>query len=295
MPVYVPAIEVAGLTEADLSPSFHVALPETLGLEFLLARGSARRHPAASPIPFLRNVISIGRRPPRGRDRVVPVLVDRARPVRRRRRASSPCGAADRSASSCGGVGGRDPLGIDRPSSSAAAWARASARRRPRRRHARSRSRGAACRSRSRDARSASASREHPYVRLLRAMPGSPRSGWPARSASSATACTRSRSGVMVFAITGSALQTGLVFLAATLPNLLLGPIAGTFVDRWDQKRVMIVSDLAAGGARPRHPVRRRGRDRARLCARLRHHDGQPLLPARQGRDPASHRAPRRT
>ena len=50
--------------------------------------------------------------------------------------------------------------------------------------------------------------------------------------------------GVMVFALTGSALQTGLVFLAATLPNLLLGPIAGTFVDRWDQKRVMIVSDL---------------------------------------------------
>ena len=35
-----------------------------------------------------------------------------------------------------------------------------------------------------------------------------------------------------------------LVVLAATLPNLLLGPIAGTFVDRWDQKHVMIVSDL---------------------------------------------------
>jgi MFS family permease len=49
----------------------------------------------------------------------------------------------------------------------------------------------------------------------------------------------------MVFAITGSALQTGLVFLAATVPNLLLGPIAGTFVDRWDQKRVMIATDLA--------------------------------------------------
>jgi MFS family permease len=54
--------------------------------------------------------------------------------------------------------------------------------------------------------------------------------------------------GVMIFALTGSALQTGLVFLAATLPNLLLGPIAGTFVDRWDQKRVMIVSDLVRAG-----------------------------------------------
>ena len=54
--------------------------------------------------------------------------------------------------------------------------------------------------------------------------------------------------GVMVLGLTGSAMQTGLVFLAATLPNLLLGPIAGTFVDRWDQKRVMIVSDLIRAG-----------------------------------------------
>ena len=52
----------------------------------------------------------------------------------------------------------------------------------------------------------------------------------------------------MVLSITGSALQTGLVFLAATLPNLLLGPLAGTFVDRWDQKMVMIVSDLLRAG-----------------------------------------------
>jgi MFS family permease len=53
--------------------------------------------------------------------------------------------------------------------------------------------------------------------------------------------------GVMVLGITGSPLQTGLVFLAATLPNLFLGPIAGTFVDRWDQRRVMITSDLVRG------------------------------------------------
>ena len=48
----------------------------------------------------------------------------------------------------------------------------------------------------------------------------------------------------MVAISTGSALATGLVFFAATLPNLLLGPIAGTFVDRWDRKEVMVVSDL---------------------------------------------------
>ena len=39
-------------------------------------------------------------------------------------------------------------------------------------------------------------------------------------------------------------LLTGLVFFAATLPNLLLSPIAGTFVDRWDHKETMVVSDI---------------------------------------------------
>jgi len=35
-----------------------------------------------------------------------------------------------------------------------------------------------------------------------------------------------------------------MVFVAATLPNLLLSPIAGAYVDRWNQRDVMIVSDL---------------------------------------------------
>ena len=30
----------------------------------------------------------------------------------------------------------------------------------------------------------------------------------------------------------------------ATLPNVLFGPFAGTLVDRWEHKEVMIVSDL---------------------------------------------------
>lgn len=50
--------------------------------------------------------------------------------------------------------------------------------------------------------------------------------------------------GVLVYTITDSPLLTGLVFLAATLPNIFLGPIAGTFVDRWEHKRVLIASDL---------------------------------------------------
>jgi MFS family permease len=40
----------------------------------------------------------------------------------------------------------------------------------------------------------------------------------------------------------------GAVFLVATVPNLLFSPIAGTFVDRWDYREVMIVSDLLRAG-----------------------------------------------
>ena len=48
----------------------------------------------------------------------------------------------------------------------------------------------------------------------------------------------------LVLGITGSPLAVGLVFVAATLPNLLLGPIAGALVDRWDLKRTLVASDL---------------------------------------------------
>ncbi len=49
---------------------------------------------------------------------------------------------------------------------------------------------------------------------------------------------------VLVFGVTDSALATALVFLIAALPNLLIAPIAGTFVDRWDLRATMVVSDL---------------------------------------------------
>jgi MFS family permease len=40
------------------------------------------------------------------------------------------------------------------------------------------------------------------------------------------------------------AFAVAMVFVAATVPNLVFGPLAGALVDRWDQKRVMIGSDL---------------------------------------------------
>ena len=47
------------------------------------------------------------------------------------------------------------------------------------------------------------------------------------------------------YALTGSAVATGGVFAASLLPRVLLGSIAGVFVDRWDRKRTMVVADLA--------------------------------------------------
>ena len=48
----------------------------------------------------------------------------------------------------------------------------------------------------------------------------------------------------LVLRATGSPIAVGAVFLVSTLPNLVVGPIAGTLVDRWDHREVMIVSDL---------------------------------------------------
>ena len=48
-----------------------------------------------------------------------------------------------------------------------------------------------------------------------------------------------------VFEQTASALATGAIFIAETLPRLLFGSVAGVFVDRWDRKRTMVVSDLS--------------------------------------------------
>ena len=41
------------------------------------------------------------------------------------------------------------------------------------------------------------------------------------------------------------AFAVAMVFVAATVPNLVFGPLAGALVDRWDQQRVMVLSDVA--------------------------------------------------
>lgn len=47
--------------------------------------------------------------------------------------------------------------------------------------------------------------------------------------------------------VTGSGSIMGLVMMAAMLPPVLLGPVAGVFVDRWDRRKIIAYTDIAGG------------------------------------------------
>lgn len=49
------------------------------------------------------------------------------------------------------------------------------------------------------------------------------------------------------YAFSGSTTQMGLVLVAATLPAVLLGPVAGALVDRLDRRLLMVATDLVRG------------------------------------------------
>jgi MFS family permease len=50
---------------------------------------------------------------------------------------------------------------------------------------------------------------------------------------------------IWVLQITGSSLVTATVFLVGLLPGLVVGPLAGVLVDRWDRRRTLIAVSLA--------------------------------------------------
>jgi MFS family permease len=52
--------------------------------------------------------------------------------------------------------------------------------------------------------------------------------------------------GVYIYQRTGAATPLALSMVAATLPSLILLPFAGALVDRWDRRRVLILSDTGA-------------------------------------------------
>ncbi len=85
--------------------------------------------------------------------------------------------------------------------------------------------------------------REHPYVRL--ALNGSFSALWVGQLISLFGDRVNQLALIaFVFEITDSPAAVALTFLVSTIPNLLFSPVAGTFVDRWDRKQVLVVSDI---------------------------------------------------
>jgi DHA3 family macrolide efflux protein-like MFS transporter len=256
MPIYLPSLELAGLSPADMTSSLHTLLPADLDAAFLLQLG-----PFADviPIPFpvVQNVASIGdvfltlglafflfaavvRIPLDLDDEQLAAIRERLENLHaspRPPRAGDPGAETGLSPALTGAVALQRPLvmgsagtGMASPSLTTFETDMATP--------------GSITVTIPRPSIEAvERVRQHPYVRL--ALNGSFSALWAGQLISLFGDRLNQVALVTVVAIsTGSALATGLVFFVATLPNLLLSPIAGTFVDRWDRKEVMVVSDI---------------------------------------------------
>jgi MFS family permease len=53
---------------------------------------------------------------------------------------------------------------------------------------------------------------------------------------------------IYIFLLTHSILATSLMMLVGRIPRILLGPVAGVFADRWDRKRILVVTNLLLTG-----------------------------------------------
>ncbi len=71
---------------------------------------------------------------------------------------------------------------------------------------------------------------------------------WLAQLVSTAgSSLTDLAAAIYVYDQTGSALAVGLTLMATAVPSLIVGLIAGVFVDRWDRRKVMMASNLLQG------------------------------------------------
>jgi DHA3 family macrolide efflux protein-like MFS transporter len=68
---------------------------------------------------------------------------------------------------------------------------------------------------------------------------------WSAQLVSTiGTALTDLAAGILVFSETHSVAAVGLMFVATAVPTLIVGLIAGVFVDRYDRRKIMVIADL---------------------------------------------------
>jgi MFS family permease len=52
---------------------------------------------------------------------------------------------------------------------------------------------------------------------------------------------------IYAYLLTRSVLVLSITVLLTSIPNIMLGSIAGVFVDRWDHKRTMVIVNLLLG------------------------------------------------
>jgi CRP-like cAMP-binding protein/predicted MFS family arabinose efflux permease len=71
---------------------------------------------------------------------------------------------------------------------------------------------------------------------------------WTAQLISTAgSALTSLAAGILVYRVTDSVSAVGLMLIATAAPSLLVGLVAGVFVDRWNRKAIMVAADASRG------------------------------------------------
>jgi DHA3 family macrolide efflux protein-like MFS transporter len=234
MPIWEPSLEIAGFTRDDVTSSIHVVLPGT-DFTALLTRLGLFGDVIPIGLPIIQNVASVGdlfltaglafflfagvvRTPQELGETDIAIIRERLNDVASAGRretglsaALSGTAALDRPlVLGASGAGMSSPTAIRLPLPAPPILERV---------------------------------RRHPYVRL--ALNGSFSALWAGQLISLfGDRMHQVALAAVVFLATRSPLATGLVFMVATLPNLLFSPIAGTFVDRWEHKEVLVVSDL---------------------------------------------------
>jgi hypothetical protein len=261
MPVWAPSLALVGFTTDDLVAGFHVLLPLQLDEQFLRMAGPFGDL-VPVPLPVLPNVASIGdvfisvglgwfvlatmlRGATAEMETVVlePTVIEPTR-LRRPLAAALSSTAISPETGLTPGSGYPDTLSLDSPTllGSTSAGAMPVTSLRPREIDPSTLPPSAQA---SATAVPPMVARigEHPYVRL--ALDARFVAFWLGQTISLfGDRLHQVALAVMVFGVTDSALATATVFFIAALPNLFIAPIAGTFVDRWDLRVTMVVSDL---------------------------------------------------